>query len=203
MRGEPRVQGPRPGTWAWPLGLCLLLAVLALGGGEWRLALRYDRAALAEGQWWRLASAHFVHLGWAHAALNMAGVLLCALLGPALFTDGRRLAALLAALALGIGALLWLLSPQVGNYVGLSGVLYGLFVAGLWPLRRDPAMAGALLVVVGWMLWQWLGQPLASEERWIGGRIIGVAHVYGAAIGALWLAAEALLLRRRRRLRGA
>ncbi|MFT4191141.1 MAG: rhombosortase [Comamonas sp.] len=189
-----RASGARQAAWLGPLGLGLLLvalAALAWGGDEWRLALRYDRAALADGQWWRAFTAHAVHLGWAHAALNMAGIALCAVLAPALFARPARLAALLAAEALGISAGLWLLSPQVGNYAGFSGVLYGLFVAGLWPQRRDPGMAAALLVVVGWMAWQWLGGPLDTEVRMIGGHIVAIAHIYGAVIGALWLALAA------------
>lgn len=178
-------------VWAWPLALCLLMALLAAAGDAPRLALRYDRAAVADGQWWRLLTAHAVHLSWAHALLNMAGVGLCAVLAPALFR-ARSLAVLLLLLALGVSGLLWLGAPQVANYVGFSGVLYGLFVAGLWPQRRDPLALLALVVVAGWMLWQSLGRPLAAEEALIGGHIVSAAHAYGAAVAAAWLAARAL-----------
>ncbi|KAF1020933.1 MAG: hypothetical protein GAK30_02212 [Paracidovorax wautersii] len=192
MRRAAGPSAPRPlAVWVWPLALCGLMALLAAAGDAPRLALRYDRAALADGQWWRLLTAHAVHLGWAHALLNMAGVGLCAVLAPALFRT-RSLAVLLLLLALGVSGLLWLGSPQVSNYAGFSGVLYGLFVAGLWPQRRDPLALLALAVVAGWMLWQWLGRPLAAEEQMIGGHIVSAAHVYGVAVAAAWLAARAV-----------
>src|SRR5437764_2989894 len=39
-----------------------LLLLASLTGEPGRLLLRYDRAALAAGQWWRLVTAHVVHL---------------------------------------------------------------------------------------------------------------------------------------------
>src|SRR4051812_11228217 len=59
-----------------------LLIVLALvwlalaGGAPWSAALRYERGALAAGQWWRLVSAHWVHLGVRHLLLDSAGLVL-------------------------------------------------------------------------------------------------------------------------------
>lgn len=172
-------------AWRWALATGALLLALQLGGDTWRLALRYDHTAIGQGQLWRLLTGHVVHLGWAHLALNLTGIALCAAMAPGLFT--RALPWRVAVLALGISVLLWSLSPGVGGYVGFSGVLYGLLVCGLWPQRRDPAMAAALLLVVGWMLWQWLHAPMASEERLIGGHIVSIAHVHGAWIG--WLLA--------------
>ena len=51
----------------------MVLGGLALGGERLRMLLQYDRAALAAGEWWRLVTAHLVHLGWDHLALNVAG----------------------------------------------------------------------------------------------------------------------------------
>src|SRR5205814_7294251 len=44
------------------LGACAVLLLPALTGEAGRALLRYDRAALAAGQWWRLLTAHLVHL---------------------------------------------------------------------------------------------------------------------------------------------
>src|SRR5438270_2120421 len=51
-------------------GSCVLLLLASLTGEPGRLLLRYDRAALAAGQWWRLVTAHVVHLDVRHALLN-------------------------------------------------------------------------------------------------------------------------------------
>lgn len=183
-----------------PLWRALLLAALVLllqaVAAQSQAALRLDAAALAQGQWWRLLSAHFVHLGWAHALLNAVGVLLCWALAPSVFD--RALPARLFGLALGTSLCLWAFTPQVLPYVGLSGVLYGLFVLGLLPplLRtRDPIAALALALVIGWMLWQWAVGAPASEAALLGGRVVSEAHLFGAGLALLWLGLRALAQR--------
>src|ERR1044071_4813538 len=64
-------------AYGWALlGACALLAALELGGEPVRNALSYQRTALASGEWWRLLSAHFVHLDAGHATLNGLGLVL-------------------------------------------------------------------------------------------------------------------------------
>ncbi|WP_269497599.1 rhombosortase [Castellaniella sp. S9] len=191
-------QPPPRRVWAAVAALCAAFLVLAALGDEARTALRFDRAALAQGQWWRLLSAHLVHLGWAHALLNVIGVVLCGLLAPAVF--GRGLGARLVLLGLGVGLALWLASPGVPDYAGFSGVLYGLFAWGLLPqLRAGDRIAGWVLAgIAGWMLWQWIQGPAVSEELLIGGHIVGIAHVYGFCGGIVGWGACALAARRRR-----
>ena len=58
------------------VGLCLALLLPTLGGEAARLALRYDRAALAAGELWRLFTAHVVHLNLRHALVNILGLAL-------------------------------------------------------------------------------------------------------------------------------
>lgn len=201
MRRSPCL--PRPDSWwrspwAAAAGLAALVLALAAGGAGLRDALAYDRAQLAHGEGWRLLSGHLVHLGWAHALLNAIGVLLCCALAPGIFRGGR-LAVRLIALCLGVSGLMWRLSPQVEHYVGLSGVLYGLFVLGLAPqalqplrqvrswrawLSRGGAPTLAMAVIVGWAAWQEAIGPSTSEEAMIGGRIVAVVHVWGLLSGA-------------------
>jgi len=181
--------------WVWAGGLALLLLLMQIGGEAVQWALRLDAAALSRGQWWRFPTAHLVHLGWTHAALNAAGVMVCCALSPALFDD--RLPWRVGALAVGISLCLWGFSPGMLPYVGFSGVLYGLFVLGLAPQawRRDPYATTALGLITIWMLWQWGAGPIGAEERLIGGPIASVAHVYGYGLAALYLLAKAGLKR--------
>lgn len=175
-------------------GLFLLLAVamllLQLAGEPARALLRFEREAVLAGEFWRLLTAHLVHLGWAHCLLNLAGLLLCRLLCPELFRDRRWLPALLVLMA-GTGILLLVAAPQVADYVGFSGVLYGLFLLGLWPqLRRGDRIALlALGILAGRALWQLLAGASAGEEEMIGGRIIAEAHVFGMLVAGIWLLA--------------
>ena len=56
--------------------LCLGLVALTAGGEGTRQLLRYERAGLARGQWWRAVTAHLVHLDLRHALLNCGGLVL-------------------------------------------------------------------------------------------------------------------------------
>lgn len=184
--------------WRCAMASVLLILALQAGGEAWRLALRFERAPLLQGeQLWRVVTGHLVHLGWVHALLNACGLLLCCALAPARFTP-RRLVLDVLWLAVAVSLLLLAFSPAVTYYVGLSGVLYGLFVCGLAPLawRGDRIAGAALLTVLGWMAWQSIAGPSTAEERQIGGRIVASAHVYGAAAAMLLLAGEAAWRRR-------
>lgn len=182
-------------AWAWAGALAFLLLILQAAGDGARLALRLESAAVARGEWWRLFTAHAVHLSWPHALLNAAGVFVCCALAPAVFNGW--LALRVGALALGISLCLYRLSPEALPYVGLSGVLYGLFVLGLAPQARrlDAVAIAALIAITGWMLRQWLTGPLQSEERLIGGAIASVAHLYGYGLAFLGLLAAPLAQR--------
>ena len=64
------------GRWIWLLAILLLLVlVLGLGDSANQL-LRYDRSAIAAGGWWRLLTAHIVHLDVHHLVLNELGIVL-------------------------------------------------------------------------------------------------------------------------------
>src|ERR1700743_599575 len=65
--------------------------LLNLGGDGARGLLWYERDALARFQWWRLLSAHLVHLGWMHVLLNCGGLLLLWMLYARELTPARWL----------------------------------------------------------------------------------------------------------------
>ncbi|WP_082621661.1 rhombosortase [Bordetella sp. N] len=170
-----------------------LLLVLQAAGPPVALTLRFDRAAIFAGQWWRLFTAHAVHLSWSHCALNVAGLWLVAAWCRAPLGAGR-LFLYWAGLGGGISVLL-LYATQVPDYVGLSGVLYGLFVLVLLPqaLRRDVPAALALLAVLGWAAWQGLAGPSVVEQALIGGYIVTAAHGFGIVLATAWVLCVGLL----------
>ncbi len=180
---------------ALPLGLALACLAVALAGPGAMEALRYDREAIAAGQWWRLLSANLAHLGWSHLLLNLAGLaLVWALFRPFLPLAGWLTALLLSALAVTLG--LWLLDPRIGWYVGLSGVLHGLFVAGALGAvgageRRELLLLAVITAKLAWE--QWHG-PLPGSAEAAGGPVVVESHLYGAISGAL---AAVPFLRRR------
>ncbi|HXN09847.1 MAG TPA: rhombosortase [Steroidobacteraceae bacterium] len=158
----------------------LILALTATGDAG-RSALRYDRFGLAHYQWWRLLSAHVVHLGARHALLDCAGLVLIWVLFAREF-PARRWFAILLASALAIDAGLWFLSPAVDWYLGASGVLHGALAAGAvaWYRRGDGMGAGLVVLLVAKLIYEQLhgtsvlgpGLPLVPE-----------AHLYGALGG--------------------
>src|ERR1700678_34681 len=92
------------------IGAVLLLLALSASSGWGRERLQYQRDALAHYQWWRLISAHLVHLGWQHALLNCAGLTLLWMLFAREFSPRRWLwIALVAAATIDAG--LWFLRP--------------------------------------------------------------------------------------------
>jgi len=179
-------------AYGWSLlAVCALLALPELGGDPVRNALSYNRVGLAQGEWWRVLTAHFVHMDAGHALLNGLGVVLMWALFARDYSPLRWLAIYLFS-ALCISAGLWLFNPEVEWYVGASGALHGVMTAGtLAHLKRRDLDAWILAVfIVGKLAYEQLAgsMPFAGATH-----TIVDAHLYGA-VGGLALA---LLLRPR------
>jgi rhomboid family GlyGly-CTERM serine protease len=165
--------------------MAALILLPALTGGEPAIfALRYDRPAIAAGEWWRLISGQFVHMDPGHALANAAGaVLVWALVGGMHRAMGWVLMATAALLATAAG--LWWGSPEVLWYVGASGWLHGLLAAGALPLAMAPGdRLGrvVLLVLAAKLTWEQLVGPLSGSGSV---PVVVDAHAYGAAGGLL------------------
>jgi rhomboid family GlyGly-CTERM serine protease len=168
----------------WGLALlaaCLLLLLPTLGGDAGEALLRYERSALASGQWWRLLSAHLVHLDLRHALLNVAGLALVWALFARDYSPRAWLAIVLGGIA-AIDAGLWLRDSTVQWYVGSSGVLHAAMAAGtLAHIRRgerDGWLLAALLAAK-LMYEQAVGAlPLSGSDP-----VVVDAHLYGVLGG--------------------
>lgn len=166
----------------------VLIALLSAIGDPAREWLRLSPNGVAAGEWWRLVTAHLVHLGHTHAAMNAIGlVLVLALFAGSVSARLWLLSALCSAVAVSFG-LLWL-NPGLGWYVGLSGVLHGLFVTGALALvGREPRLAiGMLVGVVLKLAYEQSVGPVPGSEASVGGVVLVDAHLYGA-IGGLAVA---------------
>ena len=168
-------------VWLPPLALIALVFLLGLGGDAARTVLRYDSVAIGAGQWWRLLSANFVHLGWWHLFLNELGLLVLVLLCP------ERLSWLvwtrrLLLLSVGMCTCLFFFVPDIRWYVGMSGVIHGLFVLGLGRqvMQKDLIAAGCLAYLIGKIAWEMVSGVPVSDEAAIGGTVLVESHLYGA-----------------------
>ncbi len=178
----------------WFLAAAIALACVSFEAAGWRDVLAYDRSAIGSGQVWRLLTGHFVHLGWTHLVLNLAGLALVVwLVGPVFTLLHWAWVALISVTAIDAG--LWGFNPGLDWYVGLSGVLHGLLAAGLLPrlLRRDRESIVLAAFVLAKLAWEQFSGPLPGSESTSGGAVIVDAHLYGVIGG---LVAGALLRHR-------
>jgi rhomboid family GlyGly-CTERM serine protease len=180
----------------WRFCLIVVLAVLATACWPDGLAhLRYDRSAMADGEVWRIVTAHLVHLNTAHLLLNLLGLLLLCELqwGELQLRHGFGLFAFSAA---AISAALWWLHPALLWYAGLSGVLHGLWsgcvLYGLWSHKRSASRllywGGALLLALKLAMESLFGAS-ESTAHLIGGGVVTASHLYGALAGAVYVLA--------------
>lgn len=147
---------------------------------------RYDQVLIDKGGFWLLLSGNIVHLNWAHWALNISGLAIIAFFFSAYGYVFHWLFVLfVAATFVGIG--LYWFNPEVITYVGLSGVLHGLFIfGGIREIRFYPASGYALLLILtGKLIWEFFYGAVPGSEELTRGRVVTDAHLYGAIGGAV------------------
>lgn len=175
---------PRAPVSATSLFVAQLAAAIMLTA--WGPALRYDRAAVSAGEWWRLLTAGYSHVGAVHLALNFAALSLI------LLVQGDRTArqTLVCLPMLSVSVYLtehWALDHSWA--AGLSGAVHGAAVlCVLGP--RPGAVAWVLPVAVSckslYELWE---GPSAMTSAMIGAPVLSQHHLAGTASGWAFAAA--------------
>ena len=171
--------------WYVALVLILICATIAAFGDGGREVLKYDRLAISHGEYWRLFTGHLAHLGLSHLTLNLAGLVLTWLLVGRNYSISRWLVVFLISVLI-ISAGFWFVDKNLLWYVGLSGVLHGLLLAGaIEGLTSLPAESVVICVlVIGKLTYEQLVGPLPGSESTSGGDVVVNAHFFGA-IGGL------------------
>jgi rhomboid family GlyGly-CTERM serine protease len=161
---------------------CLALIVPALFGEPARQILSFYRVGIADGQLWRLATAHFVHLDLEHAILNSLGAVLMWALFARDYSPWRWAAIYLGSM-FAVSAGLWF-ATEKDWYVGASGALHGVMTAGtIAHLRRRD--------LDGWILAAFIIAKLSYEQTFGALPFAGSpdtvvdAHLYGAIGGVV------------------
>lgn len=172
--------------------LVIATLVICVAGEPLTDLLRYDRAAIEQGQIWRLLSAHLTHLTLNHALLNLAALGLTAYVSDNRIPLLRQLYCWLWLFAF-TGTMLYLISPDLSYYVGLSGALHGALIVAIAfsPHYSRLVRVVTLLVIAGKIVWEQspFYDDMASAE-FLGGRVETRAHLYGAIAGVIWIAAR-------------
>lgn len=160
-------------------GIFICLAALSPWSTE---VLEYRRDRILDGELWRLVTGHLVHLGWPHAAMNVAA-LVAFVLACLPQWGWRSWAAYSGILALWVSAGLLLFSESLLGYVGFSGVAHGLFVLGLWPMVRRKELLPVVLFAYLWgkLIYEQAWGASVLDESMAGGPVAVDAHLYGAA----------------------
>lgn len=168
------------------LSLVLLLAVFEPVSSTY---LMFDRQLINSGEFWRLFSAHFVHLSNAHMLGNLLAVCLLGYIAGESLNNLRGILLLLwCVLAVGLG--LYFFADHLYRYVGLSGVLHGLLLVAPFVSKfysRQIALC-FLVVILLKVAWEQSGfyDDMAMAET-IGGRVETRAHLFGMLAGLFYL----------------
>jgi rhomboid family GlyGly-CTERM serine protease len=164
------------------LALCIVMLLPELAGDWARAGLSYQRTALAAGEWWRLLTAHFVHLDLEHALLNILGMVLMWSLFARDYRP-REWLIIVAVILAGVDAGLWLRDTNVAWYVGASGALHGVMTAGTLAHLRRGDLDGWILAIfiVVKLSYEQLNGALPFSES--GEPVVVNAHLYGALAG--------------------
>jgi rhomboid family GlyGly-CTERM serine protease len=171
-----------------PISIAFLVTLIGLFGSDMTLWLRFDRNAILSGEIWRIFTGHFAHLSWTHLLLNLLGLVLIWGLFDRHLPTKRWLHTIIFN-AFGISLLLLIVDSQLLWYVGLSGVLHGMFMVGcMYDLRSGRWDSKLLLLAfIGKILWEQIQQVISDTPSMVNELIGGVvaidAHLFGAIMG--------------------
>ena len=171
------------------LGALVVAALLVQCSPGAQAVLEFDRDAIRDGQWWRVATGNFVHYDWTHLAANLGTFAALAWVAACRFRGALVVVALSAAT---VGAGVYLGAGDIATYRGVSGVDCALLAWLLLTLARHErgrhaAAWIALLAVVAakFTLEAVTGGPLLPTSAPAGVAVVSVTHLTGLATGAL------------------
>lgn len=185
--------------WAGPAVLIGLACLVQSSPQDLDALLRYDRALVLSGEYWRIASGHFTHTNLNHLLLNVATLLLYWVLFPNRHPLPRLLIEV-SVLATLCGLALVLFEPRVRWYMGLSGLVHALLALSATQeiLQRETRWRGTLLLsILALKVYsEYYGTEGSLVSRWIDAPVVHEAHFWGLACGivaALCIRVGALL----------
>ena len=179
----------------------VLFSLLALFGyflGEQQSQLFvYNRALIEQGQIWRVITGHLLHTNGYHLVLNLSALwMLWALHGYYYSFKNIMSLFIISGVICSVG--LFYFSPTITQYVGLSGILHGLFIFGatLDISYKDKGTGKATLRVSGLLMLIGVTIKLAYEQFFGANEQVSTlieasvaidAHLWGAIGGLIFI----------------
>ena len=130
---------------------------------------------------------HLIHLDNIHYLINILSLTVVLFTFRAVFTP-QRFFLLFAFSALMITLGLRYFSPDVLDYVGMSGVIYGILAAGLlWSAKKHSLLAWTVFfAIAGKVIYEQFYGPHLSIQTTLGEVVIVDAHFYGFLSGTIY-----------------
>ena len=141
---------------------------------------RYQQDWVQQMEPWRVVTAHWVHFNWQHLALNGLGLILCVAIAKPGWSIPRWVVYNLM-LATGISILFTWFNPELGWYVGYSGVLFGFYILAAIELFKSERLIALLLGigVCSKIVLEQTSDATVTSSDLIGVPVIIDAHLYG------------------------
>jgi membrane associated rhomboid family serine protease len=187
----PRLDGVKwrevPVTSALLAANVLVAAVVVAISGEtadWGALVRFGanvKSATAAGDWWRLVSSTFLHVGLLHLALNMYGLWVLGRLVEQFHGRSRMLVVYMGAGVCGSVASLVLGGPV--SSAGASGAVFGLLGAAVaelalhrkhYPRRWSGLLLGNLVFLAAANVGIGFMYPMIDQSAHLGGLVAGI-----------------------------
>lgn len=171
----------------WMITPAILIVTVGLVSAYefWQWDVSWQQSLIRSGEYWRVFTGHWLHLGWNHWWMNALGIVLILWLLPELLYRMRwLLGILLGSVVISLGLLL---TPLQG-YVGFSGILYVWFFQGLLvdkTLTLPIKLALMSMVVLKMLMEQLWPDINDSTADYIGGSVAIDAHVLGSVAGVV------------------
>jgi rhomboid family GlyGly-CTERM serine protease len=164
--------------------IILLVAVVYLFEPQSSQLLAYYHIGIAEGELWRIISASFCHTNLNHLLMNLTGLVITL----ALLVDTFKNISIFPVIifnSIFISFCLFIFEPDVIWYVGLSGVLHGIFSYGIASDINNRSLWGYLLAVgiIFKVTYEQIFGAQQSTITLIEADVLVNAHAYGVIAG--------------------
>ncbi|MFD2166944.1 rhombosortase [Thalassotalea euphylliae] len=173
-----------------------LLALLAFVFNNHVAFFDYDKVKILNGELWRIVTGHLFHTNGYHLLLNLAGLTLLTAIHKQFYTIKSYVLLFLGCAV--IISIIMLYFSSLERYVGLSGILHGIFAWGALKDIQHKENTGYLLFLGLWVkiVMEQINGASNDVSSLIEATVAIDAHLYGAAVGSLFFLLQTWMLKR-------